>query len=314
MACASFPALSAAGKEIVIHTYLPARSKAGISLTQFASAPYWLMVLPAAGLLLVFYIQPLLSVLWVGFTETDARAKGLAFGNYELLFTDPAVQRIFWNTARIGCITTVLTVLGGYWVAYAMTRASAREQRWMLGCVLLPFWLSVLVRGFAWLMLLGRNGLLNQALLGAGWIDDPLILMRNETGVMIGMVHYMMPYAVLPLLANMQGIDKRLELAARGLGAGPGQAFRRVFLPLSLPGVVGAGVLVFVLSLGFFIIPALLGGGKVVMIAEYIDVAIQQTLRWGLATMMAGSLLVAVFLVLLIVSRIVDIRQVFGAR
>jgi putative spermidine/putrescine transport system permease protein len=183
----------------------------------------------------------------------------------------------------------------------------------MVGCVLLPFWLSVLVRGFAWIMLLGRNGVLNQALLGAGWIDDPLILMRNETGVMIGMVHYMMPYAVLPLLANMQAIDKRLELAAKGLGAAPGQAFRRVFLPLSLPGVVGAGVLVFVLSLGFFIIPALLGGGKVIMIAEYIDVAIQQTLRWGLATMMAGSLLVAVFLVLTIVSRAVDIKRVFGA-
>ncbi len=272
------------------------------------------MMLPAALLLIVFYLQPLMGVLWVGFTETDARARSLPFGNYELLFTDPAVQRIFWNTARIGSITTVLTVLGGYLVAYAMTRARTRERAWMLGCVLLPFWLSVLVRGFAWLMLLGRNGLLNQALIGAGLIDDPLILMRNETGVMIGMVHYMMPYAVLPLLANMQGIDPRLEQAARGLGAAPGQAFRRVFLPLSLPGMVGAGVLVFVLSLGFFIIPALLGGGKVVMIAEYIDVAIQQTLRWGLATMMAGSLLLAVFRVLFIVSRIVDIRQVFGAK
>jgi putative spermidine/putrescine transport system permease protein len=271
------------------------------------------MVLPALALLLVFYIQPLIQVLWLSVSQVDVRARSLAFGNYELLFTDPAVQRIFWNTARLGTVTTVLTVLGGYLVAYAMTRAGARERRWMLGCVLLPFWLSVLVRGFAWLMLLGRNGVLNQALIGAGVIDEPLILMRNETGVMIGMVHYMMPYAVLPLLANMQGIDSRLMLAARGLGAAPGQAFRRVFLPLSLPGIVGAGVLVFVLSLGFFVIPALLGGGKVVMIAEYVDVAIQQTLRWGLATMMAGSLLASVFLVLLLVSRLVDIRQVFGA-
>jgi putative spermidine/putrescine transport system permease protein len=279
-----------------------------------ANAPYWGMALPAVLLLLVFYIQPLLTVLWLGVSETDMRAKALALGNYELLLTDPAVQRIFWNTARIGCITTVITVAGGYVIAYAMIRAPARERAWMLAGVLLPFWLSVLVRGFAWLMLLGRNGLLNQALLGAGWIDDPLILMRNETGVMIGMVHYMMPYAVLPLLANMHGIDQRLERAARGLGAAPGQAFRRVFLPLSLPGIVGAGVLVFVLSLGFFIIPALLGGGKVVMLAEYIDVAIQQTLRWGLATMMAGALLVSVFLVLLVVSRLVDIRQVFGAQ
>jgi putative spermidine/putrescine transport system permease protein len=290
------------------------RKHAGvIALARHAHLPCWLMVAPALALLLVFYIEPLASVLWVGFSETDVRARALAFGNYELLFTDAAVQRIFWNTARIGTITTVITVLGGYIVAYAITRAPDRQKRWMVGCVLLPFWLSVLVRGFAWIMLLGRNGVLNQALLGAGWIDDPLILMRNETGVMIGMVHYMMPYAVLPLLANMQAIDKRLELAAKGLGAAPGQAFRRVFLPLSLPGVVGAGVLVFVLSLGFFIIPALLGGGKVIMIAEYIDVAIQQTLRWGLATMMAGSLLVAVFLVLTIVSRAVDIKRVFGA-
>jgi len=298
-------------EQVIITTHPPVVIHAP-ALARRAMVPYWLMVLPAVLLLVVFYLQPLANVLWVSVTETDVRARGLSFGNYELLFVDPAVQRIFWNTARIGCITTVLTVLGGYVVAYAMTQAGLRERRWMLGCVLLPFWLSVLVRGFAWLMLLGRNGVLNQALIGAGLIDDPLILMRNEIGVMIGMVHYMMPYAVLPLLANMGGIDRRLVLAARGLGAAPAQAFRRVFLPLSIPGIVGAGVLVFVLSLGFFVIPALLGGGKVVMIAEYIDVAIQQTLRWGLATMMAGSLLASVFLVLLVVSRLVDIRQVFG--
>jgi putative spermidine/putrescine transport system permease protein len=147
-----------------------------------------------------------------------------------------------------------------------------------------------------------------------GIITQPLELLYNETGVVIGMVHYMVPYAVLPLYANMQGIDPRLADASRSLGAGPLTTFLRIFLPLSLPGIAAAGVLVFIFSLGFFVTPALLGGGRVVMIAEYVSVQILQTVRWGVGTMMASVLLLTVVLLLLAMSRVVDLRRLFGAR
>jgi putative spermidine/putrescine transport system permease protein len=179
--------------------------------------------------------------------------------------------------------------------------------------VLLTFWLSVLVRAFAWVMILRPEGPVNGALLALGLVERPVQLVRNEIGVVIGMVHYMLPYAVLPLYANMQGIDRRLVAAARGLGASPFTAFRRVFLPLNRPGIVGAGLLVFVFSLGFYITPAILGGGRTTMIAEYIGIQIQATLRWGLATMLASTLLVTVFLMIALMSRVVSLRKLFGA-
>jgi putative spermidine/putrescine transport system permease protein len=230
------------------------------------------------------------------------------------LFTSESVQRVLWTTARISLITTAITMLLGYVVAYAMVHATAGQLRWLTFFVLLPLWISVLVRAFAWVTLLRSNGLINTALLQLGLIGEPIALLRNEIGVMIGMVHYMIPFAVLPLYANMRGIDLRLVAAARGLGASAWQAFARVFLPLSMPGIVGAGVLVFIFSLGFYVTPAILGGGRVLLVSEYIGVQILNTIRWGLATMLASTLLVCVLLLLAALSRLVDLRNLFGAR
>lgn len=269
---------------------------------------YWLLIAPALALILSLYIFPLLRVLWISFDEPV-----LGLQNYRLLLTSVAIHHIVWTTARICVLTTVVTMVGGYAVAYALVHVGERHRQWMFFCVLLPFWVSVLVRAFAWVTLLRPNGVLNSALLALGIIDSPLELVRNEFGVVVGMVHYMLSYAILPLFANMQGIDKRLVAAARGLGAGPFTAYRRVFLPLSLPGIVSAAVLVFVFSLGFYITPAILGGGRTVMIAEYISANIRDNLRWGLATMLASSLLITVFLTLGLLSRLVDVRKLFGA-
>jgi putative spermidine/putrescine transport system permease protein len=147
----------------------------------------------------------------------------------------------------------------------------------------------------------------------AGLIDEPLALVRNETGVLIGMVHVMLPYAILTLYANMLGIDTGLVAAARSLGASRLQAFRMVFLPLTRAGLIGAGTLVFILSLGFFVTPALLGGGKVLMIAEYVAIQINDTLRWGLGTMLAATLMISVLGALWALSRVIDVRRLFGA-
>ncbi|MBI3706929.1 MAG: ABC transporter permease, partial [Proteobacteria bacterium] len=214
---------------------------------------YWLLVAPALALLLAFYVFPLSRVLWISISEPT-----IGLQNYALLITNPAILRLLTTTARICVLTTTLALLGGYVVAYALVHVDERQRQWMLFCVLLTFWLSVLVRAFAWIMLLRREGTVNSALLGLGLIDEPLDLVRNEFGVVVGMTHYMLPYAILPLFANMQGIDRRLVAAARGLGASPFTAFWRVFLPLSLPGIVGAAVLVFVFSLGFYITPSIL--------------------------------------------------------
>jgi putative spermidine/putrescine transport system permease protein len=271
-------------------------------------ATYWLIMLPAVAMLVLLYLVPLFDVIATSVTDPKP-----GLDNYGLLFTSAAVQRTLVTTLRIAAITTIAALALGYVVAYAMRAASSRTARIMLVCVLLPFWISVLVRSFAWLTLLGSSGPLNKALMGAGLIDEPLSLMRNETGVLIGMVHVMLPYAILTLYANMRGIDVGLVSAARSLGASRFQAFRMVFLPLTRPGLIGAGTLVFILSLGFYVTPALLGGGKVMMVAQYVALQINETLRWGLGTMLATTLMIAVLGALWTLSRVVDVKRLFGA-
>ncbi len=274
-----------------------------------ATLTWWLLILPALVLMLAFYALPLAEVLWISFTEPTP-----GLGNYERLITSEAIQRVWFTTFRICLITTVVTLLCGYVVAYAIVSAPPGLQRWMFVCVLLPLWISVLVRAFAWVTILRRQGLVNEALLALGLIEEPLRLIWNEFGIAVGMVHYMIPYAVLPLYAAMRDIDPRLVCAARGLGATRLAAFCRVFLPLTLPGIVASTVLVFIFSLGFYVTPAILGGGRTLMVAEYIKLQILDLIRWGVGTMMAATLLVAIVLLLALFSRLVDFRRLFGAR
>ncbi len=281
----------------------------GISDVDRTARRYWLLVIGPLAALALLYLYPLSTVLWL---SVSTPSPGLA--NFAALGSSAAVLRIVLTTLRICVTTTVLALAIGYLIAYAALHVRPRHAAAMLFVVLLCFWLSVLIRAFAWLMLLQSRGVVNTTLMAWGVIDAPLALVRNELGVVIGMVHYMVPYAVLPLYANMKGIDTRLVPAARGLGASRWQAFRRVYLPQSLPGLAAAGILVFIFSLGFYVTPALLGGGKTVMIAEYIALQITDTLNWGLATALATALLLAVLAILAAASRVVDMRQVFGVK
>ena len=280
----------------------------GASSSAQRPSHYWLLVAPALLLIAVFYIFPVAQVLWMSFTVPT-----LGLQNYALLFTSNTVATVISVTLRICLICTLVTVVLGYLVAYAMTHVGARHRNYLIFFVALPFWLSVLIRAFAWMMMLGREGPINNVLLYLGVISEPLALTRNEIGVIIGMVHYMLPFAAFSLYANMAGIDQRLITAARGLGETATGAFLRVYLPLSLPGVISATVLVLVLSLGFYVTPAILGGGKSVMLAEYIGFNVLQNIRWGLATMLASVLLMTIALLLFTVSRFFDIRRMFGA-
>jgi putative spermidine/putrescine transport system permease protein len=272
------------------------------------TARYWLLIMPALLLMLVFYVYPIGRVLWLSVTEPTP---GLQ--NFELLATSASIQKMLLTTLRISVLTTLITLVLAYLVSYALVHAGERVRRWMFLGVIVPLWISVLVRAFAWFILLRREGLINNVLMAGGLIDTPLSLIWNETGVMIGMVHYMLPFGILPIYANMRDIDQRCLAAARGLGASRGMAFRQVFLPLSMPGVIGAAILVFMFSLGFFVTPALLGGGKTLMIAEYIKVQILEIVRWGVGTMLAVTLLAVIGILLAVLGRLVDLRKLFGS-
>jgi putative spermidine/putrescine transport system permease protein len=263
-----------------------------------------LLLLPAAGLLLVFYLFPILNVLVVSVVEPR-----LGLGNYVELFSSPPLRTIFGTTFRIAAETTCTSLVLGYSIAYALVQGASRL---LLLCVLLPFWISTLVRAFSWMVILRSKGLLNSAL--SALHLQPLNLMFNEPAVVIGMVHYMVPLAALTMYAQMRSIDLRLVQAARGLGARPLEAFLRVFLPLTVPGIIAATVLIFISASGFFIIPAILGGGKSLMIAEYISFLITQTLNWGLGTALATTLALLVLALLGILSKFVKITQLFGGR
>jgi len=176
--------------------------------------------------------------------------------------------------------------------------------------VLLTLWISVLVRAFAWLILLTTHGVVNNSLMSLGLISEPLALVRNETGVLIGMVHYLLPYAVLPLLSTMQGIDPRLIRASHSLGAGRVRTFVSIFLPMTAPGIAAAAVIVFVFSLGFYITPSILGGGRVVMLAEYVSVSVLEELRWGFGAAQAVVLLVLTLMVLGIAGRLLGTKRI----
>lgn len=267
----------------------------------------WYLVLPLLAVVAVMFVGPLANIVWLSFSDPQP---GLQ--NYAELVRKESILRLLWTTLRVCALTTILSVLLGYSIAYAMVHAREGARQKMLLLILVSFWISVLVRTFSWLMLLGRNGLVNNGLTWMGAISEPLPFVRNELGVLIGMVHYMTPYAVLPLLASMQSIDGRVMAASRNLGATATQTFWRIYLPLTRPGLVAATVLVFILSLGFYVTPAVLGGGKVLMVAEYISVQVLVTLKWGVASMLAVLMLVSVLGLLFVMSRFMKLSTIFG--
>ncbi len=268
---------------------------------------YWILVAPIIAILFVLYGWPVLGILHLSFSTPE-----FGLQNYADVFSNHALLRIILKTFRICLITTFFAVVFGYIISYTMVNVRTFEHKWLLVMVLISFWVSVLVRAFAWLSLLGYKGLVNVSLVSAGLIDEPLQMTRNELGVLIGMVHYMIPYAVLPILANMQGMDKRIIAASFSMGASQPTTFRRIYLPLTLPGIVASSMLVFIISLGFYITPALLGGGRVLMAAEYISVQLLVTLKWGTASVLATLILAGVFALMFIVSRFMKLNNLLG--
>jgi putative spermidine/putrescine transport system permease protein len=284
-------------------------SRSRPSLRNPAANRWSVLVVPAALFLLVFFLAPL--VLMSLRSVTDPAGAGLS--NYEKFFAQEAYLRVLTNTFWIAALSTVTCLVVGYPFAYLMTIVPGRLAGVLLIAVLLPFWSSLLVRTFAWQVILRDTGIVNRFLLDTGLISEPLTLIRTTAGVIIGMSHILLPFMVLPIYAVMRRIDPEYGRAAANLGAPPASAFLRVFVPLSLPGVVAGCLLVFVLALGFYITPALLGGLRDQMISQLIVQQVQQRLDWGFATAMSIVLMVIALLILFVASRAIRLGDVFGS-
>ena len=201
--------------------------------------------------------------------------------------TQEAYVRVLTNTFWVAILSTAACLVIGYPFAYLMTVVPGRIAGLLVIAVLLPFWSSLLVRTFAWQVILRDTGIINRFLIDLGVISEPLTLIRTTAAVIIGMSHILLPFMVLPLWAVMRRIDPEYGRAAANLGASPMRAFFRVFVPLSMPGVLAGCLLVFVLALGFYITPALLGGLRDQMISQLIVQQVQQRLDWGFAAAMS---------------------------
>jgi ABC-type spermidine/putrescine transport system permease subunit I len=267
------------------------------------------LVLPAVVFLVVFFLAPLVTMSLRSLT--DPPDAGLS--NYAKFFGQEAYLRVLGNTFWIAFISTLTCLLIGYPYAYLMTIVPGRVSGLLLIAVLLPFWSSLLVRTFAWQVILRDTGVINSFLLNLGVISEPVPLIRTTAGVIVGMSHVLLPFMVLPIYAVMRRIDPEFGRAAANLGASPWRAFVRVFVPLTLPGVLAGALLVFVLALGFYITPALLGGLRDQMISQLIVQQVQQRLDWGFASAMAVLLMGITFAILFVASRLVRLRDVFGS-
>ena len=261
------------------------------------------LAVPVTGFLLVVFVLPLVVILARSFTDP---APGV--GNYRQFFAGTVYIDVLTNTFVMAIAVTLVCLAIGYPYAYLMTLATSSWRGLLMVLVLVPFWTSLLVRSFALLLLLRDTGALNESLQGLGLISEPIMLVRNFSGVLIGMVQVMLPFMVLPLYATMRGLDRRLLDAAQSLGARPAFAFWRIFVPLSTPGIAAGALLVFIQSLGFYITPALLGGSRNMMLGELIVEQVSTQLNWGFAAAMATILLATTLVLLAVASRFVDVR------
>ncbi len=266
---------------------------------------------PALLLVLVIMVIPVGWLFWISFVGEDG---GFSLENYQRMIASKSYARIFRTTFEVSLLTTALCIVIGYPLAYFMAQLPPRIANLCMIAVLLPFWTSLLVRTYAWLVLLQRRGLVNSWGVELGLWDEPIKLVHNLTGTLIGMVHIMLPFLILPVYGAMRAIDKDYLKAAANLGAPPAQAFWHVFFPLSLPGLFAGALIVFVLCLGFFVTPAVLGGGKVIMVSMRIASNIELFFNWGAASALGVVLLALTLAILYVASRLLRLDQIMGGR
>ncbi|WP_395016266.1 ABC transporter permease [Dongia sp.] len=266
-----------------------------------------LLILCSPGLLLVALVI-VMPVGWLFWQSLFDAQGALSDANYRRFFTEPSYLKTLITTFKVSFLVTVLCLIIGYPVTYMLSQLPRRWAAFCMFLVILPFWTSVLVRTYAWLVILQRKGLLNTWLIDLGVIDQPISLANNFAGVVIGMTHILLPFLILPLYASMRSIDLDYVRAGMNLGAGPVAAFWQIFFPLSLPGLASGLVTVFVLCLGFFVTPALMGGGNVIMWAMRIEQTTRLYSNWGAGSALGVVLLVVTLGLLALFQKLVGSR------
>ncbi len=264
---------------------------------------------PAFLLVLAIMVVPVLWLFYLSFLSDDGT---FSLEHYQRMVASKSYSRIFWTTFKVSILTTILCVLIGYPLAYFLAQLPRRAAAICMITVLLPFWTSLLVRTYAWLVLLQRKGLINTWAIDLGLWDEPIKIVHNLTGTLIGMVHIMLPFLVLPVYGSMKAISGDLVKAAANLGATPVQAFWKVFFPLSLPGLFAGALIVFVLCLGFYVTPAVLGGGRVIMVSMRITDMIELHFNWGAASALGVVLLALTLGILYASSRLLKLDKILG--
>ncbi|HUV23399.1 MAG TPA: ABC transporter permease [Gammaproteobacteria bacterium] len=268
------------------------------------------LALPSLLAVIAIIVIPVGWLFYLSFVGDDGQ---LSLEHYQKMIEYKSYLRTFTTTFQVSLLTTLLCILIGYPLAYFLAILPARVAGFFMLAVLLPFWTSLLVRTYAWLVLLQKNGILNDFGMAAGLWDEPLKLVHNLTGTLIGMAHIMLPFLVLPLYGSMRKIERDMMHAAANLGASPIQAFWKVYFPLSLSGMVAGSLIVFVLCLGFYVTPAVLGGGRVVMVATQITAILENQYNWGAASALGVVLLVATLIILFVASKVLKLdAALFG--
>lgn len=265
-------------------------------------------LVPALLLILGFFAFPVAALLLRSVTEPT-----LGLQNYAQLFGSTTYLRIFLNTFLVSGLVTLISVVVGFPVAWMLAIMPRRWSQVIFAVLILSMWTNLLARTYAWMVLLQRTGVINKTLMALGIIDKPMALVNNLTGVTIGMTYIMLPFVILPLTGIIRAIDPAIPQAASLCGASRGQVLRQVLLPLAMPGILSGALMVFVMSLGYFVTPALLGGTANMMLAELIAQFVQSLVNWGMGAAAAFVLLVITLGLYALQLRLFGTRRMGGA-
>jgi putative spermidine/putrescine transport system permease protein len=264
-----------------------------------------ILVIPVLIFMCIFYIYPLFNLLILSFGENQ-----FTMSNYQKVFMTDLYYTVFFRSIKIAFLVTLFSLLIGYPFAYYVTYS--KKKLMLFGFVAISMWLGVIIRSYGWMGVLGEQGLLNYLLSLVGISYESLLY--NEKAIILGMVYILMPFMILPIFSVMSNINNNILLASKSLGATNFFTFIKVYFPMSLPGILAGSLLVFIQSIGFYITPSLLGGRNDIMIAQLIDTQVSELLNWPFASALAVLLLLITTLSLVLCSKIVPIKLLWGGK
>jgi spermidine/putrescine transport system permease protein len=274
----------------------------------------WLLLAPVLSLLILLLVVPIaIMVVFTFYTFVSAGVEKpiLTLANWQEFLTDPYYHGFLWKTVRVATITALICALMGYPAAYFIAMSRFRHKWLLLLLLIVPFWISFTIRTFSWIHILGEQGVINVALIDLGLIDQPIRMLYTEGAVIMGMVHFLLPYMVLNVYVSLEGIDRNLIAAARTLGCTGWQAFKEVSLPLSLPGLMAGLLLCFVLAAGSYVTPQILGSTRDALFGNLVFDTIMSELNWPLGATLSIVLLVLLGIISVIYSRYMGLSQIF---